>query len=415
MHFLNEYKGLGRNNYILFIGKMMTSFGSMVFSMITLILSQKLGVKATEIAVLMFLVGIISMPVGMIGGKLADRCSKKKVIIICDIVSIVSCIYAALVPLSLISIIVFALGSLFQSMEYPSYTALIAEVTPSSKRQQAYSLNYLGMNLGMVLSPTIAGFLFKDYLWLMFVLQAVCIGFSTVLIALFLNESLTYESDNEYEEARDNHSLIEVMKTNPLIVFFALVNAVYFAVYSEYQYLLPLDMGSVHGDNGALIYGTVSSINCIVVVLFTPLITKWFAKMSDIIKVETGSILVVLGFVMYIVLRGYVPAYYLVMTVFTWGEIFATISMDAYVTARTPSSHLGRIIAFENVVQALMMGIYEMLVGNAYDHLGSSLTWAIVIGTGIMAVVMYDSIRRKDHRIYSNLYEKQGDCFTLFL
>ena len=145
------------------------------------------------------------------------------------------------------------------------------------------------------------------------------------------------------------------------------------------------------------------------VVLFTPLITKWFAKMSDIIKVETGSILVVLGFVMYIVLRGYVPAYYLVMTVFTWGEIFATISMDAYVTARTPSSHLRRIIAFENVVQALMMGIYEMLVGNAYDHLGSSLTWVIVIGTGIMAVVMYDSIRRKDHRIYSNLYEKQGD------
>ena len=409
MHFLNEYKGLGRNNYILFIGKMMTSFGSMVFSMITLILSQKLGVKATEIAVLMFLVGIISMPVGMIGGKLADRCSKKKVIIICDIVSIVSCFYAAIVPLSMTSIVVFALGSLFQSMEYPSYTALIAEVTPSSKRQQAYSLNYLGMNLGMVLSPTIAGFLFKDYLWLMFVLQAVCIGFSTILIAVFLNESLTYESSSQYEEAKDNHSLKEVMKANPLIVFFALVNAVYFAVYSEYQYLLPLDMGSVHGNNGALIYGTVSSINCIVVVLFTPLITKWFAKMSDIIKVETGSILVVLGFVMYIVLRGYVPAYYLVMTVFTWGEIFATISMDAYVTARTPSSHLGRIIAFENVVQALMMGIYEMLVGNAYDHLGSSLTWAIVIGTGIMAVVMYDSIRRKDHRVYSNLYEKQGD------
>lgn len=406
MHLLDEYKGLGRNNYILFIGKMMTSFGSMVFSMITLILSQKLGVKAAEIAMLMFLLGIVSMPAGMIGGKLADRCSKKKVIIICDIVSIVSCFYAALVPLSLTSIIVFAIGSLFQSMEYPSYTALIAEVTPSLKRQQAYSLNYLGMNLGMVLSPTIAGFLFKDYLWMMFVLQAVCIGVSTILITLFLNESITYESDNEYEEAKDSHSLKEVMKANPLIVFFAVVNAVYFAVYSEYQYLLPLDMGSVHGDNGALIYGTVSSINCIVVVLFTPLITKWFAKMSDIVKVETGSLLVVLGFVMYIVLRGHVPAYYLVMTVFTWGEIFATISMDAYVTARTPSSHLGRIIAFENVIQALMMGGYEMLVGNAYDHLGSLLTWAIVIGTGIMTVLMYDIIRRKDYRIYSNLYKK---------
>lgn len=26
MHFLNEYRGLGRNNYILFIGEMMTFF-----------------------------------------------------------------------------------------------------------------------------------------------------------------------------------------------------------------------------------------------------------------------------------------------------------------------------------------------------------------------------------------------------
>lgn len=408
MHLLDEYKGLGKNNYILFVGKMMTAFGSMVFSMITLILSQKLGVKAAEIAMLMFLVGIISMPAGIIGGKLADRCSKKKVIIICDAVSIISCFYAAIVPLSLVSIGIFVLGSLFQSMEYPSYTALIAEVTPPEKRQQAYSLNYLGTNLGMVLSPTIAGFLFKDYLWLMFVLQAACIGFSTVLIALFLNESKIYESDNEYEKAKDNHSLKEVMKANPLIVFFGLVNAVYFAVYSEYQYLLPLDMGNVHGDTGALIYGTVSSINCIVVVLFTPLITKWFSKMSDIVKVETGSILIVLGFIMYLVLRGHIPAYYLVMTVFTWGEIFATIAMDAYVTARTPSSHLGRVIAFENVVQAMMMGIYEMVVGNAYDRFGSSVTWMFVIGTGMIVAVMYDLIRRKDRRIYSNLHKNEG-------
>lgn len=31
MHIFDEYRNLGRNNYILFIGKMMTSFGSMVF------------------------------------------------------------------------------------------------------------------------------------------------------------------------------------------------------------------------------------------------------------------------------------------------------------------------------------------------------------------------------------------------
>ena len=406
MHILNEYKGLGRNNYILFVGKMMTAFGSMVFSMLTLVLSQKLDVQASEIAVLMLILGLAGIPVGMAGGKLADKCSKKNVIIVCDMISILSCIYAAVTKLSMISIIVFAIGSLFQSMEYPSYTALISEVTPHEKRQQAYSLNYLGANLGMILSPTIAGLLFKNYLWLMFVMQAGCIGLSTILIALFLDEKHVYPSDNEYEKAKDNTSLIEVMRTNPLIVLFAFVNAVYFAVYCEYQYLLPLDMGSVHGDAGALIYGTVSSINCIVVVLFTPVITRLFTKMSEISKVETGSILVVAGFVMYLVCRGFVPAYYLVMVIFTWGEIFVTIAMDAYVTTRSPSSHLGRIIAFENIIQAVMMGFYELCIGNAFDHLGSVVMWMIVIGTGIFVILMYDYIRKKDRKVYKSIYEK---------
>lgn len=211
--------------------------------MLTLILSQKLMIKASDIALLNFVIGILGMPISLLGGKLADAYSKKKVIIVCDLMSILTSVYAAFTKLSMFSILVFAFGALFQSMEYPSYTALITEVTPPQKRQQAYSLNYLGMNLGMVLSPAIAGILFQNYLWFMFLLQGICIGFSTILVALFLDESHVYQTDNVYEEAKDNISLKEIIKENPLIFAFALMNAIYFAVYCEYQYLLPLDMG----------------------------------------------------------------------------------------------------------------------------------------------------------------------------
>lgn len=93
----------------------------------------------------------------------------------------------------------------------------------------------------------------------------------------------------------------------------------------------------MHGDKGALIYGTVSSINCIVVVLCMPVITKIFSNLRDIEKVEIGSLLVALGFVIYLLCRGFVPAYYFVMIIFTWDEIFATIGTDTYVTTRKQS------------------------------------------------------------------------------
>lgn len=407
MKIFSEYRGLGRNNYIIFIGKTMTSFGSMVFSMITLILSQKLGVSASDIAMIMFAIGIAGMPASYIGGKLGDRYSKKRIIIICDICSILACFFAASVSLSYFSLTVFAIGSLLQSMEYPSYTALIAEVTPPEKRQQAFSLNYLGMNLGMVLSPALAGILFENHLSLMFALQGICIGFSTLLIAFVLNEKEVYQSENIYEQARDDMNFLDIVKGNGLVVLFLVVMAVYSGVYCEYQYLLPLDMGKIHGDQGALIYGSVTSINCLTVVLFTPLITKLFRKKSDLERIENGIFLVLAGYGLFVLCKGFIPAYYLVMTIFTWGEIFVTISMDSYITQRIPSSHTGRIISLSNILQGFATGSYQMGIGFLYDHDGSTFTWIVIILTGLISLVLINFIRLRDRKKYAGIYERR--------
>jgi len=50
MKLLSEYRGLRKELYILFIGRMMTNMGSMIWPMFTLILSKKLGLSAGTIA-----------------------------------------------------------------------------------------------------------------------------------------------------------------------------------------------------------------------------------------------------------------------------------------------------------------------------------------------------------------------------
>lgn len=89
MHFFTQYKGLRRENYILFVGRVMTNLGAMIWPVLTMILTQKLGMTASQVAVLMVIAGLVQMPMNLLGGKLTDLYNKKHIIVICDLISIV--------------------------------------------------------------------------------------------------------------------------------------------------------------------------------------------------------------------------------------------------------------------------------------------------------------------------------------
>ena len=182
MNIFSQYKGLRKENYILFIGRIVTNLGSMVWPVLTLILNQKMGLNGTQVVLVTIVSGILFLPAGLIGGKLADKYNKKMLIIFCDMISIVFYIICSFIPLSFVTIGLMMFAAACQSLEYPAYNALIADVTYTKDRERAYSLQYLGANIGLVASPTIAVILFARYLWLAFLISVFSIGLSTFLI-----------------------------------------------------------------------------------------------------------------------------------------------------------------------------------------------------------------------------------------
>ena len=50
MKFIQQYKNLSKEIYILFFGRVVTSMGSLIWPLLTLILKNKLGYNATTIA-----------------------------------------------------------------------------------------------------------------------------------------------------------------------------------------------------------------------------------------------------------------------------------------------------------------------------------------------------------------------------
>lgn len=411
MHFFSQYRGLRRENYVLFFGRIVTNMGSMVWPMLTMILNQKLGMSAGNIAILTAVTGIIMMPANLLGGKLADHLNKKNIIIVGDIVSVVCYIICGCIPLGMGTIALMLVAGLFQSIEGPAYNAMIADITPLEDRDKAYSLQYWGANLGLVLSPTLSGLLFKNYLWLAFIISGVAIGCSTVLIWFFVRDITPVEqtgSRAEYQRARDGESIFAILRQNPTVVLYLVAAALCSAAYNQYSYLMPLDLGRIHGENGAVIYGTISSLNCIAVVMFTPIITRWFRRMIDTKKLLTGRLLFLAGYVMFMVFLGIIPMYYAAMLVFTWGEIFNTLAEGPYLSARTPASHRGRINSVSSVFYTILLGVFNIVEGKTYDVFGSGAAWGMTLGALSISIVLSFWLIFRDRVRYPRLYEENA-------
>ena len=410
---LTEYRGLRRELYILFIGRMMTNMGSMIWPMFTLILSKKLGMSAGTIASYMLIFSIVALPMNLIGGKLADKYSKKNIIVFCDVVSIASYIYCSMVEINFRAIVIFAVASLFQTIEWPSYDALVADFTTGADRERAYSLSYLGSNLGLVLSPSIGGLLFNEHLNLAFLINGISIAVSTLLIA-FLIKDIHKEKDDSaaaiYEREIDfGISPLKYILEHRVILIYIIACVFANTVYEMWDYLMPLDMGIVHGERGAVLYGTMTSLNCIEVVLLTALITRLFRKVRDTDKMVTAELLILSGYALFMLLAKNIFMCYLSIFIFTVGEIFNTLASSPFLTRRIPSSHRGRIMSVMGVAVSMGGALLRNAVGKVYDLKGSSSAWTLVLALGLAEICLLILMKNLDRKDYGELYASPSE------
>lgn len=138
MNLISQYKGLRKENYVLCFGRFVTAMGAMVRPMLTMILSQKLGMNALQVAWITALMGILTIPANLIGGKMADRFNKKMNIVYLDMISVISYIICGLIPLTTKSIVLMFIASTCQNMENPSYNSLTADITLSKDRERVF-------------------------------------------------------------------------------------------------------------------------------------------------------------------------------------------------------------------------------------------------------------------------------------
>ncbi len=400
------YSGLPRDIYVLFVARVVNSMGSFVFPFLTLLLTKRLGLSPAEAGIVLLVSSVTFVPGSLIGGRLADRVGRKKVLVVASLSAaalFVPCAFLGNSPL----VAVFIIGAdFFSGMTNPAINALLVDRTHPDRRQAAFSLLYLGHNMGFAVGPILAGFLFNHAMPLLFLGDAATTIIAMALVIVFVQESKPDREEMERAGRINPHELPEtggllgVLIRRPFLVAFMVLVMILNFVYSQVTFALPIQFTNVFADQGPVFYGIIMTTNAIVVTTLTTPIIALTRRIRPVHNLIIVGVLYTLGFGMVRFIHT-LPLFIISTVIWTVGEVIGATNINVYVANHTPASHRGRMNSVVPILMGAGFALGPMLVGIFMEHNPAETVWTLeaalaVIGTAALFVL---AITERRHRI----------------
>lgn len=392
----SSYYGLPKSVFALFIVRIINCFGSFVYPFLTMFLTIKLGYSEEKAGFFVTAV-VIAGSIGLLsGGKLADRFGRKRIFVILSTASALSFVACAFLDKSTAIPWLIIVSNLFLGGVLPCINAMLTDMADPEKRKAAFSLIYLGTNIGVAIGPIVAGFLFNDYIRLIFLLDAATTLISLIPVIIFIKETIPSRdkiievngSERITEKPEKGH-VISILLRRPMLVIFAFISLIYTFVYSQNYFSLPIYLNLHFGDRGPKVYGTLMSTNAIVVILLTIFLINMMKNTKPIINIAFAGILYAVGFgVIYIITN----EIFLIFSTIVWtlGEIIQTINTSVYVANNSPITHRARFFGLISFITDIGFITSPVIMGYFIKHYGVTKVWPLIFVLAISgAILMY--------------------------
>ncbi len=395
--FLVPYLQLPQSIHILFLAQIINAAGNFIAPFLTLLLSDKLGMKTEQVGFFVMLSLLAQMPGMVIGGKLADHFNRKSILVGAQALAAIFLLGCALIPDPHFIPWFLIASNLFGGAVRPVSNALIADLTDVSNRQTAFSLTYLGINLGCALGPMIAGFLFQKHTFWLFIGDAV-----TTLTAVFLVALLVKERDRKTSIAHPEHSALihpdeqaesgpfwQVMGKRPYLTAMTLLLSVFSFVYSQHSFALPLDLTQKFGHASPEVFGMLCMVNALVVVFCTTVVIWLTRRIQPLQCIGLAGLFYACGFGMYFFTQS-IPWFIVATVIWTIGEVLTVTHNGVYIACHAPVSHRARFNALQTFSYGVGNCLGPVLMGKFITVHGLSAVWTLTFFLGCAgAAAMY--------------------------
>ncbi|HOP09164.1 MAG TPA: MFS transporter [Candidatus Methanofastidiosa archaeon] len=366
---LEMYKGLPRSIYVLFLSRIVNSMGAFVRPFLTIFLTTNMGIGESLAGLIVTMAIIVYIPGSMMGGFMADRMGRKN-IYICFMSAAALCfIPCAFLGNSMTIPALLILSSFFNAAAEPASSSMVADLTNPSNRKASFSLLYLGINIGFSVGPLIAGFLYNNFIEMIFIGDAMTTFIAIYLVYRYVEESRPdlscVDLDESSDERPETGSIFKVIKARPFLIMAAIVSIMLSFVMSQMNFALPLFTNEVFGTTrGPTLFGGLMSVNGIIVVVMTVFLISLTKALRPIQNMSISGVLYAAGYGMLFFVRSY-ELFIISTVIWTLGEILMATNWGIYIANHTPMSHRGRFNAVLNTmggtghaISPLMIGLY---------------------------------------------------------
>ena len=268
------YNQFPRQVWVLFFGSIISAMGAgLIFPFLSLYLRQKLGVPMTTIGLVLGARSMAAVPAQLIGGELADRWGRRKLmafsLLAMGLTNIGFGLAGSLPQFVVLAILGGTVGTLFA----PASNAMLADLVGKKDHARAYALLRVASNLGFSIGPAMGGFLaMRSYLAVFLIGALGNLTFGSIVLAA------TQETKPDFKPTSDGartapRGFSEVFR-NRRFMAFAAITVSLTLLFSQMSTLLPVHMKESFGLQESY-FGWVMTLSSFLITCFQFSVSQW--------------------------------------------------------------------------------------------------------------------------------------------
>ena len=378
----NDYpRAFWTYNLVVFIDRL---GGFMLYPFFALYLTKKFDIGMSTVGLLFAVFSISGLVGSALGGALADRIGRKGVIVASLLLSSLSALGMGFAPSIAVFVAVSVIVGTLSSIGGPAEEAVVADLLPPEKSAEGYGIIRMVFNIAVIIAPPIAGLLVaKSYLTL-FIVDAIIslIAAAIVLIALPETKPEAHAEAKPESMKQTFAGYARVLKDTPFVLFIG-VTILMTLVYMNMNTTLGVFLRD-HRGLQTVAYGSLLSINAILVVAFQFWITHKLEKYKPMLMMAVGTFLYAIGFAMYGFIAGF-ALFVTAMVIITIGEMVIAPFAQSIVANLAPEDMRGRYMAVSGLTWGIAFTVGPYLAGLILDGPNPHMLWYISGFIGLLA------------------------------
>jgi MFS family permease len=365
--------------WIVVLTRFIDALGSTIlFPFFSLYVTQKFGVGMMQAGILLGMNSFFALAGSTVGGALADRFGRRRIILFGLVFSALSSLSLGLANSIRLMYPLIVIVGLLASVANPAHEAMLADVLPESKRQEGYAILRVVFNYAWIVGTALGGLIATRSFFALFVIDAVI----SCIVAAILFRLLPETKPKVQEEVgRKQESFWATIKGYRVVIRdlafmgFVFSGMLALIVYIQQYGSLAVYLRNVHGIDSRG-YGMILSITGLEVVLFQFWISRRIRHRPPFLMMMLGAGIFAIGIFMYGIVSGFVM-FVIAAIIVCIGEMVYFPTSQVLAAGFAPKEMRGRYMAIAGFISSVPNAIGPGAAGYVLDHLNPHLLWYI--------------------------------------